>query len=109
MQFGISCPSVFLKILKILQKSRGLFIPKITSTKHVINWLITRNQQTLRIETNIFFTGGNYKSMSGQLQNNFVKCAMTITINRVLINKIVINIRIAMALHVQSGETLNCF
>ena len=45
-------------------------------------WLITPNQQTLCIETNIYFlTLGNYKSMSVQLQNNTVNCAMWITTN----------------------------
>ena len=43
-----------------------------------------RYQQTLCIETNVF-NSGNYKSASGQLQNNTVNGAMSILINRVLI------------------------
>ena len=34
------------------------------------HWLITPNQKTLCIETNIFLSAGNYKSASGQLKNN---------------------------------------
>ena len=36
------------------QKSRGWFIPQISRTKHDGYWLITPNQKTLCIETNIF-------------------------------------------------------
>ena len=56
-------------------------------------WLITPNQQTLCIETNAL-TVGNYKSASGQLQNNgklqnnTVNGAMSISINSVIISKI---------------------
>ena len=48
-------------------------------------WLITLNQQTLCIETNLL-TVGNYKSASGKLQN--VNGAMSISINSVIISKI---------------------
>ena len=48
-------------------------------------WLITPNQQTLCIETNLL-TVGNYKSASGKLQN--VNGAMSISINSVIISKI---------------------
>ena len=34
------------------------------------HWLITPNQKTLCIETNIFLSAGNYKSARGQLKNN---------------------------------------
>ena len=50
-------------------------------------WLITPNQQTLCIETNLL-TVGNYKSASGKLQNNTVNGAMSISINSVIISKI---------------------
>ena len=50
-------------------------------------WLITPNQQTLGIETNLL-TVGNYKSASGKLQNNTVNGAMSISINSVIISKI---------------------
>ena len=49
-------------------------------------WLITADQQTLCIETNSF-DSGNYKSASGQIQNNAVNGAMSITINRVIKKK----------------------
>ena len=48
-------------------------------------WLITPNQQTLCIETNLL-TVSNYKSASGKLQN--VNGAMSISINSVIISKI---------------------
>ena len=56
--------------------------PKNSPNQTYDYWLITSNQQTLYI--------GNYKSASGllqnsrQLQNNTVKDAMSITINRVI-------------------------
>ena len=46
-------------------------------------WLITPNQQTLCTETNIL-TAANYKSMSGQLQNNIANSAVSITTNCVI-------------------------
>ena len=54
--------------------------------------LITPNQQTICIETYIFLKEGNYKSVSGQLQNsgqlqsNTIHGAMSITINGVINN-----------------------
>ena len=45
-------------------------------------WLITPNQQIICIETNI--AAGNYKSASGQLQNNSVNGAILITIHHVI-------------------------
>ena len=54
--------------------------------------LITPNQKTLCIETNIFLSTGNYKSVSGQLKNNFANGAMLITINRVANDVILKNI-----------------
>ena len=50
-------------------------------------WLITPNQQTLCIETNLV-TVGNYKSAREKLQNNTVNGAMSISINSVIISKI---------------------
>ena len=47
-------------------------------------WLITPNQKTLCIKSNIFLTAGNYESVSGQLKNNSVNRAMLITINYVI-------------------------
>ena len=52
-------------------------------------WLIKLNQQTLHIETNIFNSGLLQSSEqaiqnSGQLQNNTINGAMSITINRVI-------------------------
>ena len=61
-----------------VQKSRGSFIPKITRTKRDY-WLITANQQTLCIETNLL-TARKCKSVSGQLQY------MSITIDHVINN-----------------------
>ena len=46
--------------------------------------LITANQQTLRIEANIFYQRKNTKSASGGLQNNSIKGAAWITINCVI-------------------------
>ena len=43
-------------------------------------WLITPNQQTLCIETSIF-----YKSANGELQTNSVDGEMLITINLVIV------------------------
>ena len=51
-------------------------------------WLITPNQQTLCIETISF--------SSGQLQNNTVKDAMSITINRVIRSEIDISLEITL-------------
>ena len=63
-------------ILEIFQKSQ--IYPKICLNQICDCWLITPNQQkTHFIETN-----------SGQLQNNTVKDAMSITINRVIITAI---------------------
>ena len=55
---------------------------------------MTPNQQTLCIETNIFLIAGNYKSASGQLQNNTVNGTTSITISRVIITVIIKTIRI---------------
>ena len=49
-------------------------------------WFITPKQQTLYIDTNIL-KAGNFKSLSGQLQNNTVKGALLITVNPVIIKK----------------------
>ena len=63
-------------ILEIFQKSQ--IYPKICLNQICDCWLITPNQQkTHFIETN-----------SGQLQNNTVKDAMSITISRVIITAI---------------------
>ena len=78
-------------------KIKRVVYPKNCPNQTCDYWLITQNQQTLCIETNIFFTAGNYKSVSGQLQNISVNGAMTITINRVIITETVINIKIAIA------------
>ena len=62
-QFGINCPSVFLKIWNCLSKMRAIWkFSKITSVIYTKNrlkqtcdyWLITPNLETLCIETNIF-------------------------------------------------------
>ena len=60
-------------------------------------WLITSNQQALCIEYNIFTNiitnyKSNYKSASGQLRNNTVNGAMSITVNRVSNNKTIVNV-----------------
>ena len=52
-------------------------------------WLITPNQQILRIEANIFKKRAIIKSASGQLQNNFANDAMLVTINRKITGEII--------------------
>ena len=61
--FGINCLSAFLEILKLPSKTRAISkFSKITRVSYPKNcpnqtcdcWLITWNQQTLCIETNIF-------------------------------------------------------
>ena len=80
----------FWKFWNCLNKKRAISkiskIMRVIYTKNCPNqtcdyWLITPNQQTLCIETDIFLTSGNYKSTSGQLQNNTVNGAMSIAIN----------------------------
>ena len=52
-RFGINCPSAFLKSRKFSKITRGIY-PKNCPSKTCDYWLITPNQQTLCIETNIF-------------------------------------------------------
>ena len=61
----ITCLGIF----ENFQKSRGGFIPRIARNKRHY-WLITPNQQTISIETNIF-TVGNYKIIPLMMQSQF--------------------------------------
>ena len=81
----MDCPSAFLKILK---NHKVIYLQN--HPNQTCNyWIITPNQQTLCIETNLLSVG-NYKSASGQLQdsgqlqNNSVNSAMLVTIKRVI-------------------------
>ena len=81
-----------MKISKFSKITRVIY-PKNLPNQTSGYWLITQNQKTLCIETNIFLTAGNYRSASGQLNNNSVNGAMLITINRV-INDVILKKRI---------------
>ena len=68
-----------------------MIYPKNRSKQTCDYWLITRNQQTLCNEPNIFQQraitnqrAGNYKTAGNYMQNNTVNGAMSITINRVI-------------------------
>ena len=79
----ITCPSETRLISNFL-KIKGMIYPQNLLNQTYGCWLITPNQKTLSIETNIFLSTGNYKSASGQLKNDFANGAMLITINRVI-------------------------
>ena len=79
----INCPSETRLISNFL-KIKGMIYPQNLLNQTYGCWLITPNQKTLSIETNIFLSTGNYKSASGQLKNDFANGAMLITINRVI-------------------------
>ena len=70
-----------------------MIYPKNCSNQTCNYWLITPNQQTLYVETNIL-TAGNYKlasrqlENSGQIQNSTINGAMLIATNRVIIQVI---------------------
>ena len=68
-------PESILENYENFQKSRGSFIPKIARIKHAGTGQSHQNKCLL--------TGDNYKSASGQLQNNSVNGVIMITINRV--------------------------
>ena len=72
-----------MKILKFSKITRVIY-PKNLPNQTCSYWLITQNKKTLCIETNIFSTAGNYRSASGQLNNNSVNGAVLITINSVM-------------------------
>ena len=80
--FEINCLSAFLKILKYSFKFFKNHDGDLSQKPPERNmWLLVsdNNPKTLYIETNV-----NYKSTSGQLQNNSVNGAMLITINRLI-------------------------
>ena len=75
-QFGMDCPSAFLKILK---NHKVIYLQN--HPNQTCNyWIITPNQQTLCIG----ITRLQELQDSGQLQNNSVNSAMLITIKRVI-------------------------
>ena len=92
---GITClvPESIFEILKLPEWSEGNFkifkncegdlIPKFPEQNSAY-WLITPNQKTLCIKTNILVTADNYKLASRQFKNNPVNGALLITINRVI-------------------------
>ena len=96
-------PKCISENLENSSKIKRVIYPKNCPNQTCDYCLITQNQQILCIETNIFFTAGNYKPLRGQLQNswqlqnNSVNGALTITINCVIITEIVINITTAIA------------
>ena len=83
-------PKCIFEILKFqkFSKTKRVIYPQSHPNQTCDYWLITPNQQTLFIET--ILTVSNYKSASeqlqnsGQLQNNTVNGAMSITLNRVI-------------------------
>ena len=86
-------PESIFENYEIMKISKFPKITKVIYPKNLPNqtcgyWLITPNQKTLCIETNMFLTAGNYKSSTGQLKNNSVNGAMLITINHVINNVI---------------------
>ena len=94
-QFGINCPSAFLKILKLSESNVGNFKIFKNHEGDLSQKAFQRNMWLLvnhTKPTNVLYHNlGNYKSGSGQfqnsrqLQNNTAKSAMLITINRVII------------------------
>ena len=72
---------IFQKFSKFSKFLRVIY-PKNCPNETCGYWLITPNQQMICIETNI--AAGNYKSASGQLQNNSVNGAILITIHHVI-------------------------
>ena len=92
-QFGITCPSAFLKILKLVEQNKGnlkIFqnhksdlSPKLPGPKMWV--LVNRTKPINTLYLNWYLlTAGNYKSVSRQLQNNTVNSAMSKTTNCVI-------------------------
>ena len=65
-----------MRVISKFSKITEVIYPKTCPNQPCDYWLITTNQQTVRIETNVF--------NSEQLQNNTFNGAMSITINRVV-------------------------
>ena len=61
-------------------------IPKITRAKRVVTGQLHKTNKYFVLKL-IPFNSGNYKSASGQLQGNFINRAMSITVNRVFIQR----------------------
>ena len=75
------------------KKSWDWFIPKIARTEHVIAGLSHQTNKHFVLK----LTADNYKSASGQLQNNTVYGAMSITINCVISYSILLWVDIIQA------------